>query len=123
MHKRYRGNVTKGLGRATQLGFPTINVSLADTGISGIYAARVAVAEMTHPAVAYVNQKRGILEAHLLDFSGELTAGADVAVTFLKKIREDKTFADETGLRQAIAEDVRAAREYFSFLQNYKTTE
>jgi riboflavin kinase/FMN adenylyltransferase len=54
-----------------------------------------------------------LLEAHILDFSGDLY-GRPVRVDFLHKFRDEKKFADLETLTREIARDVEAARAYFA---------
>lgn len=108
----YRGIVEKGTKRAAELGFPTINIPLNDKTVSGIYAAKVKVGEEEYEAAAYADQKRKVLEAHLLNFSKDLY-GWNVKIELLKKIREHKKFADNTNLRAAIAADIAKVKKYF----------
>jgi len=114
----YTGVVERGSQSAAGLGYPTINIPLADTDVSGIFAAEVSVEDAVYFAAAYANPARGILEAHLLDFSGEPAQtgelyGKRAEIELLEKIREDKKFDDEAALKDAIAQDVQAVREYF----------
>lgn len=108
----YRGVVEGGGNFATRLGFPTANIPLTDISLSGIYAARVHLPDSEYDAVIYANQARKLLEAHLLDFSGDLY-GKTIEVALLEKIREDAVFADEDAARAAITKDVAAVRAYF----------
>jgi riboflavin kinase/FMN adenylyltransferase len=110
---RYEGIVQEGKRRGRALGYPTINIPLADPSLSGVYAARVTIAgEAPYPAAVFADPSRGVLEAYLLDFSDELY-GTAVTIELHKKLRESKTFSDDETLRAAIAEDVQAVREYF----------
>lgn len=109
----FTGVVQKGARRGRALGFPTINIPLIDTKVSGIYAARVSVqGQASHMAAVYADPKRRVLEAHILDFSDDLY-GTEAEVELLEKIREDKTFDSESELRAAIADDVAKVRKYF----------
>jgi riboflavin kinase/FMN adenylyltransferase len=111
---RYKGVVQTGEKRGSALGFPTINIPLEDAGgknASGIFAAKVFVGGREYAAAAYVNSSRGILEAHLLNFSDDLY-GKEVEVELLEKIRDDEKFADEDALKAAIARDIAKVREY-----------
>lgn len=108
---RYRGVVQKGEERGKKLGFPTINIPLGGEKPSGIFAASVFVDGKEHPAAAYVNSSRDILEAYLLDFSGNLY-GKEVEIELLEKIRDDEKFSDESALKAAIARDIAKVREY-----------
>lgn len=109
----YTGIVIGGSRKAEALGFPTANIPLTDTEPSGIYVASVAYEGKEYPAVAYADQSRKILEAHLFDYSGDLY-GKEITVTLLKKIREGEAFADEASLAEAIARDIETARAYFA---------
>jgi len=108
---RYKGIVQKGEMRGGALGFPTINIPLNDKSVSGIFAAQVLVDENIYLAAAYANPSRKILEAHMLDFSGDLY-GKEIEIELLEKIRDDEKFADEASLKTAIASDIAKVREY-----------
>jgi riboflavin kinase/FMN adenylyltransferase len=109
----FKGIVQSGTKRAAALGFPTVNIPLNDRSISGIYAARVYVQdEAPYMAAVFADKKRKLLEAYLLDFSDNLY-GLEVKIELHKKIREEREFHDEASLREAIAGDVKAVREYF----------
>ncbi len=105
MHS-YTGIVQHGGRRAEYLGFPTANIPLPDDSVSGIYAARVKFGAAEHIAVAFADQKRKLLEAHLLDFSGELK-GKSITIELCEKIREHEDFTDDAALRAAIKNDIK----------------
>ncbi|MEY4747261.1 MAG: hypothetical protein RLZZ416_310 [Candidatus Parcubacteria bacterium] len=109
---RFSGVVKKGAGRGKELGYPTINIVLKDSAVSGIYAALVKVGDEKYPAAAYADPKREILEAHILDFDEDLY-GWNVAIELLEKQRESKRFSDDAALRRQIAADIAAVRAYF----------
>ncbi len=108
----FKGIVSRGTARAAVLGYPTINIPLNGAPVSGVYAAMVKIGEEEYEAAVFADKKRGVLEAHILDFSKDLY-GWNVAVTLSKKIRETKRFADDTSLKKAITEDVLAVRAHF----------
>lgn len=112
--KRYTGVVEQGTGYANVLGFRTVNIPLSDESIEGVYAARVTVKEGKAPymAVAFANQRRKILEAHILDFNDDL-GGMSITIELCEKMRETKKFDTEPELRAAIADDVEKVRAYF----------
>ena len=122
--KRYSGTVEAGTGYANVLGFRTVNIPLSDESIEGVYAARVTVSaeggsasggkegEEPYMAAAFANQRRKILEAHILDFNDDLS-GATITIDLIEKIRETKKFDTEPQLRAAIADDVEKVRAYF----------
>lgn len=108
----YTGIVEAGSKRAAALGYPTINIPLTDESVSGVYAALVKVGEEEYEAAAFADQRRKVLEAHILDFDEDLY-GWNVKIHLLKKIRENKKFADDKALKKAIGEDIGAARKHF----------
>jgi riboflavin kinase/FMN adenylyltransferase len=110
---RYRGVIQKGDRRASQFGFPTINIALTDGGLSGIYAGVVRICGETYHAAIYADHRRHILEAHLEKYSGGELYGRVAEIELLKKIREDKKFDVEEELRAQIAKDVQSVRDYF----------
>jgi FAD synthase len=60
----------------------------------------------------YANQKRNLLESHLLDFSGDLY-GKEMTVTLYEKLAESKGFKSDVEREEFIAWAVEAVREYF----------
>ncbi|HEY4514296.1 MAG TPA: riboflavin kinase [Candidatus Paceibacterota bacterium] len=107
--QKFTGVAVKGEGRATQLGFPTANIPLTDDFPSGIYAGKVTREGQDYLAAIYADIERNLLEAHLLDFSGDLT-GETLVVIPIKKIRESKKFENDEALRAAIENDIRDVR-------------
>ena len=103
-----------------QLGFPTAN--LETTGFvlppNGVYAAHATVGGQTHRAVVNLGYRPTLqqptpqlrVEAHLLDFSGQIY-GEEMEVTFAVRLRAEKKFSSVEGLREQIGRDVVAARE------------
>ena len=118
----YTGIVQKGDQQGEVLGFRTVNIPLRDTAVSGVYTAKVKVGDESYEAVAFADQVRKVLEAHLLDFpdQGRSASGGSVdlygwkvTIVLLKKIRERKQFSDDEKLKRAIARDIEEARAYF----------
>lgn len=108
----FTGVVQEGEKRGARLGFPTANIALPDADISGIYAARVVADGRPHPAAVYADRRRKLLEAHLLDFSGNLY-GKSISIELVEKLREGARFENEVALKAAIADDIARVREYF----------
>lgn len=108
----YTGIVERGIKRGKALGFPTANISLEDKAISGVYAGQVRVEHTTYQAALFANRERKILEAYLLDFSGNLY-GKEITMELHKKIRDSEKFTDEMDLIRQIKDDVVAIRAYF----------
>lgn len=109
----YRGIIRPGDRRGHALGFPTINIHLADQELSGIYVGVVRVRKAIYQATLYADQRRHMLEAHLEAFKDEELYGEEAEMEVLQKIREDKRFDDENALRAQIQEDIQATRAYF----------
>lgn len=108
----FTGIVQAGSKSAAALGYPTINIPLTDEGVSGIYAALVKVGDEEYEAVAYADQKKKLLEAHIFDFSKDLY-GWNVKIRLLKRIREHRKFTSDTEQKEVIDGDIRAVRAYF----------
>ncbi|HZP09051.1 bifunctional riboflavin kinase/FAD synthetase [Methyloceanibacter sp.] len=114
---RIRGRVEKGHGRGKILGFPTLNLPLANGQevAHGIYAMRVYHKGRRYDAAGYVGSSPTFgpgtpaLEAYVLDFAGDLY-GEDVELEFISKLRGDRAFADGEALAKQMREDCEAAR-------------
>jgi riboflavin kinase / FMN adenylyltransferase len=115
MQRAHRGIVEKGAQRGAELGYPTANITLPEGVAPGIYAGKASVEGKAYEAAVFADGRRSVLEAHLLDFSGDLY-GKEISVELVKKIREGKAFANDESLRAAIADDVQRVRMYFKAL-------
>lgn len=111
----FTGIIERGHGTGKKIGFPTINISIEDETLSGIYAAIVTLKGIKYHAAAYADTKRKLLEAYILNFEDDLY-GVETQVTLMHKIREDKRFQSEVELKTAIAHDVAAIEAYFAKL-------
>lgn len=109
---KYTGIVQKGNQYGRILGFPTANIPLEDA-TSGVFAAVVRFDAEEHDAVVFANQKHHVLEAHLLDFDGDLY-GKEIEIELLKQLRERVDFGTEGEAKEMIAKDVAAARAYLN---------
>jgi riboflavin kinase/FMN adenylyltransferase len=120
-HFSYEGRVSHGDQRGRTIGFPTLNLHLGSTvrPALGVYAVRVGILEggetVWHDGVANVGKRPTfggedvILEAHLMDFSGDLY-GKLIAVTLIDFIRAEKKFDGLEALRAQIAADTKTAQ-------------
>lgn len=113
-----QGEVVSGAGRGRTLGFPTANVK-ADRPLplpAGVYACHAFIGTTRYRAVINVGVRPTFgetditVEAHLLDFSGNLY-GKRIRLEFLRRLREERKFADVEALRTQIARDVAAVRQ------------
>ena len=114
------GVVMHGDERGRTLGFPTANLlpSKEDAcPVNGAYAVRVEREKGTqHIGVANVGSNPTFdgherrVEAHLLDFSGNLY-GETITVRFVERLRAEKKFPSPESLVEQIREDEKKARE------------
>lgn len=119
------GEIVHGDARGRELGFPTANLPVAGLVLPphGVYAAHATVAGRIHRAAVNIGLRptlgspapRLLVEAHLLDFSGDLY-GQEMELTFVEKLRDEQRFASLDELRQQISRDVVRAREVFARL-------
>jgi riboflavin kinase / FMN adenylyltransferase len=109
-----RGRVVHGAKRGRALGFPTINVALPKERLlprDGIYAVWAEMGEGRFKAAATLGARPAfgggerVLEAYLLDFSGDVY-GDEVEVAFVKRLRDEIAFASPADLSTQIARDV-----------------
>lgn len=110
---KYSGIVIEGSKRGRALGFPTANIELSGGSVSGIYIAKATAQGTEYHAAVFADPSRKLLEAYLLDFSGDLY-GETISVELMKKIREIETFPNEDTLKKAIWSDVEHVRAYFA---------
>ena len=116
-----RGTVVEGDRRGRDLGFPTANVAVPEEvclPAAGIYAGRfrgddgvdrAAAISLGHRPTFYTDQAYLLLEAYLLDWSGDLY-GQAAAVGFVERIRAEERFDSVEELVAAMHRDVDAAR-------------
>ena len=120
-HWEIEGRVEHGDQRGRTIGFPTANVALGDylRPAPGVYAVRAgierpggvdwwdAVANLgMRPTVAGTDLR---LEAHLIDFAGDLY-GKHLRVALIDRIRPEQKFSGLDALKAQIARDVETAR-------------
>ncbi|MBU6402802.1 MAG: hypothetical protein KGS61_20980, partial [Verrucomicrobia bacterium] len=116
------GPIIRGQQVGQQLGFPTANLQITGLALppNGVYAVHAQVQGHRHRAVLNLGVRPTLdhpaaqrqAEAHLLDFSGDLY-GAEMAVEFVGKLRDEKKFASPAALREQIQRDIAAARKLF----------
>jgi riboflavin kinase/FMN adenylyltransferase len=116
-----RGTVARGDARGREWGFPTANVEVPDDILlpaDGIYAAWYERPDgSVHPAAVslgrrptiYDDQPYSLLEAHLLDFEGDLY-GERAEVRFVELLRGEERFESVDELVAQIARDCDRAR-------------
>lgn len=117
-----RGVVERGKGEARGIGYPTANIAVGAIHESplqpGVFLARVLVDAAVHQALAVIGMwtddttGHPSLEAHLLDFTGDLY-GKTIVVSVGKKLRDLQAFTGQEALVAQIAKDVEDARAAF----------
>lgn len=137
-----RGEVVAGDSRGRQIGFPTANVRVASNHLIapvGVYVARVVISgsdingtvinnneisgavAQSYPAVVNIGTRPTFdgaghevrVEAHLLDFEGDLYNRV-IDVQLLKFVRDEQKFGGIEALINQIAADCQVARCYLS---------
>lgn len=106
---KIKGRVAKGKGEGRKLGFPTINIVLSTALQSGVYGGKVFVGGKTYLSAIFVNEKGDILEAHLLDFIGDLY-GQEIEIEIKEKIRDVAPFKNNSQMKKLIATDIKKIR-------------
>jgi riboflavin kinase/FMN adenylyltransferase len=117
-----RGRVVHGAKRGRALGFPTINLALPKERLlprDGIHAMWAEMGEGRFGAAASLGVRptfgggERVLEAYLLDFSGDVY-GEEVEVAFVKRLRDEIAFASPSDLAAQIARDVEETKRALS---------
>ncbi|MFM8956770.1 MAG: bifunctional riboflavin kinase/FAD synthetase [Actinomycetota bacterium] len=116
-----RGVVGHGDQRGRTIGFPTANVQV-DASMclpaDGVYAALITLDDGSHHAAAvnlgrrptfHEHAEHSLLEAHLLDFSGDLY-GQQMQVAFRAFLRGERKFSGIDELKSQLALDIAHAR-------------
>lgn len=112
------GRVVAGDHRGAEIGFPTANLDIRPGLVipgRGVYAAYARVGEGHLPAVVNIGVRptfdgvRQVVEAHLLDFAGDLY-GSDLTLEFVVRLRSEKRFESVSALVEQIGSDVESAR-------------
>jgi riboflavin kinase/FMN adenylyltransferase len=118
-HFELCGIVVEGDRRGRTIGFPTANLAIEDRMVvpgNGVYAAWASVHDHVHPAVVNIGVRptfdgtRLSVEAHLLDFDGDLY-GKGLALRFVARLRSEEKFGSVDELVAQIKRDIVAGRE------------
>ncbi len=114
--------VVHGDKRGHQLGFPTANLEVPPERLrpaNGVYVCRVRLAQGTFAAITNVgtrptfNNRPPTVEAHLLDFSGDLY-GQRICIDFLHRLRAEERFPSAEALVAQMREDEAHARAWLA---------
>ncbi len=121
-HHSIRGRVVKGEKIGRVMGFPTANMEL-DSWVTlpalGVYVTKTLLDGVLHESITNVGRRPTFgtgdainLETHILDLERDIY-GKEIEVFFLHRLRGEVQFKDVKELREQIARDIGAAREYF----------
>lgn len=109
------GVVIAGKQHGRELGFPTVNIRIGkdaeDTSLSrniveaGVYAGWVYYQKKKWGAAIFIRSDQKLLEAHILNFDGDLY-DKNIKVELGEKIRDPIKFDSQKMLRNQITKDV-----------------
>lgn len=112
------GTVVHGDGRGGKIGVPTANLDLHHELVPprGVYLATCAIDGKPSRAVVNIGQRPTFgsgraetIEAHVLDFSGDLY-GRDLELVLVRKLRDERKFDGVEALVAQIRADIAEAR-------------
>ncbi len=114
------GKVVKGLGLGRKIGIPTININTEPRKLlphNGVYCGYCMTPSGRRKAVVNIGVKPTIprekptrvVEAHLIDFDGDLY-GNNVVLEFSRVLRPEKKFDNVKGLVVQIRKDIELAK-------------
>ncbi|MBQ6297758.1 MAG: bifunctional riboflavin kinase/FAD synthetase [Selenomonadaceae bacterium] len=115
----YAGEVVNGDKRGRKIGFPTANLEIADHRAmlpNGAYVVYVKVRGKFFNGIANIGNNptfkvaKRRLEVFIDDFS-ENIYGEEIFVSFVSKLRDEKTFASIDDLKNQLNEDLRIMRD------------
>lgn len=113
------GRVVEGDRLGRQLGFPTANLDVAELILppNGVYSGCTKLKAQLYPVALNIGFRPTVasstpqlrVEAHLLDFDGNLY-GEELEVELTGKLRAEQKFSSPTELREQIARDIAQVR-------------
>ena len=113
------GEVVKGGSRGKDLGFPTANIHIVNKWKlipnDGVYAVKLEYKKLEFIGMMNIgfnktfNATRRTLEVHILNFDKDIY-GQEIKVSFIKKIREVKKFANLEDLKSTLKIDENKVR-------------
>jgi riboflavin kinase/FMN adenylyltransferase len=115
------GVVEGGAGRGKQLGIPTANLRIWEKRAypaAGVYACFAELGSDRYQAVSNIgvrptfeeNQNTPVVEAHLLDFEGDIYE-RELRLSFIDRLRDERRFSGPEELLHQIGRDIRRARQ------------
>ena len=115
------GEIKPGAGRGRTILFPTLNLVPEQELLPklGVYATESVIERNVFRSVTNVGTRptfdgRGVtVESNLFDFDEQISSG-EMEARFHARLRDEKKFSGAEELREQIARDIVAAREYFA---------
>lgn len=110
----FRAVVCGGAGRGKQLGYPTINLEIAEKTPfkHGVYSIQTMVKNFRGKGILHYGprptfkEKESSLEIHLLGFNDNVNLGTEVQFKLLKYLRPVKKFKSKDALINQIRRDI-----------------
>jgi riboflavin kinase / FMN adenylyltransferase len=115
------GIVTRGAGRGRGIGFPTANLCTDNELIppTGVYATLVTIDDVVRPSITNIGLRPTFgesdhvtIETHVFDLDRDLY-GQRLRLSFVQRLRDERTFPDVDALRAQIQSDCRSAQRLF----------
>ncbi len=116
------GKVCPGRGLGKKIGFPTANISSQAYVLPppGVYAVEIVLGNKLYLGAANIGSrptfkgnKSKVVEVHIIKFNKNIR-GKDIAIIFIKSLRNEKKFACLEELRLAIEKDIKAITAKYS---------
>ena len=110
-----QGGVTVGVGRGTELGFPTANLEIDPKQAlpsEGVYATWSYIDGKTYQSMTSIGRRptfggnERTIETYILDYHGNLY-GRQLKIDIVERLRDEKRFDTVEELKKQIAEDVK----------------
>ena len=115
------GEVARGAGRGRTIGFPTANLRTSNDLLppAGVYATTLTVDGLVLPSITNIGMRptfgdveRPVVESHVFDMDRDLY-GRTLRLSFVQRMRDERSFPDVDALRAQIEADCRSARRLF----------
>ncbi|MBN1951347.1 MAG: bifunctional riboflavin kinase/FAD synthetase [Bacteroidales bacterium] len=125
---KLHGKVVGGYQKGREIGFPTANISMSDTykliPHNGVYAVMARTGGREFEAMMnigcrptlYNDSSQLVLEAHLLEYSGDLY-DEEIEVEFIERVRDEKKFESMDHLKKQIEKDRILIKEILSSIK------
>ena len=114
------GTVIKGQGLGKKEFVPTINLHVDDFLLpnEGVYVTNTFIGDTKYKSVSFLGHRVSTdgsfaIETHILNDDIGYVDSKYIKISFIKKLRDNKSFESFTLLRQQIDTDITQAKEYF----------